>query len=142
MDKIRFISVFSYAVICYIIFSSIVWLAQASINCSNLTSVCPNRPVVLTCEAPKLPVQWKSENLFDDIVLRGNSVEGSQVDRDGFVATVVKINNTFVLTSLEFFPNCSYEHSIIQCGHETSTNRDCTIRYEYLSKYTWHRVNL
>ena len=138
MAKIWFASVFSNAVVCYIIFSSIVMLAQAGIDCSNLTSVCPNRPVVLTCKGP-LPIQWQSKNctpkLFDDIVLLGNSVKGSQVFRDGFVTTVVDIENSSVLTTLDFFPNSSYErHCKIRCEYENSNDTGCTIHYEYISK--------
>ena len=107
MDKIKFIPVFLYAVVCYITLSAIVMLTQAGIDCSNLTNVCPNRLVVLTCKAPRLPIRWQSKSctpkLFEDIVLHGNSVKGSQGDRDGFVATVVDIKNDFVLTSWNFF---------------------------------------
>ena len=124
-------------------------LTQAGIDCSNLTSVCPNRPVVLTCKAPQLPIQWQSKNctpkLFEDIVLRRNSVKEY---KDGFVATVVDIKNDSVLTSLEFFPNCSYEHQCrIQCEYGNSNDnlsedKDCIIHYEYISKCAWCRVNL
>lgn len=120
-------------------------LARAGINCSNLTSVCPNRPVVLTCKAPQLPVQWQNKNskprLFQDIVLRGNSVEGNKKYDDGFVATVVKITDGFVLTSLEFFPKCSYEHhGKIRCQYRNrnnnmAENKSCILHYEYISKY-------
>ena len=141
MVKIKSINVLTRTVVCYIICSSIAWLAQAGINCSNLTSVCPNRPVILTCKAPHLPVQWQHRDsipkLFKDITLRGNSVEGHKEYYDGFVATVVKKNIKFVLTSLEFSPNSSYEHGNIRCEYEKSTNEKCTIRYEYLSKYIY-----
>ena len=123
--------------------------AQAGINCSNLTSVCPNRPVVLTCNATRLPIQWKCKNctpeLSDDIVLFGNSVKGSQVHRDGFVATVVEIENNFVLTSLKIFPNSSCEHHCkIRCEYENSNDTECIINIQYISKYVCivHRVNL
>ena len=146
MSKIRSISVLTYAVVCYIIFSSIVLLAQfqAGINCSNLTNVCPNRPVVITCRAP-LPAQWKSLNcmpkLFKDFLLNNrNSIKGSRVDRNGFVVTVIDIKNNFVLTSLEFFPNCSYERRCkIRCKYRNSNpnlseKKNCIIHYKYISK--------
>ena len=122
-------------------------LAHAGIDCNNLESVCCNRPVVLICKAPQLPIQWKSKDcepkLFDDdIVLKGGSVKGSQVERDGFVATVVDIKDDFVLTSLEFLPNSSHERQCkIRCEYG-SENQDCIIQYEYISKCAWCRVNL
>ena len=128
--------------------------AQAGINCSNLTSVCPNRPVVLTCKASRLPIQWKSSEcipqLFEDIVLDGNSVAGTTIkDTSGaFIATVVDIKNDFVTTTLKFFPNSSYERQCtIRCEYENTNgnspeNKDCYIHYEYISKCTWCRVNL
>ena len=148
MDKI----LFSYAVVFYIIFSSI---AQAGIDCNNLTSVCCNRPVVLTCKAPQLPIQWKSldciPQLFEDIVLDGNSdIDTTIEDTNGaFIATVVDItNDNFVTTTLKFFPNSSYERQCrIRCEYGNTNgnspeNQDCDINYEYKSKCTWCRVNL
>ena len=148
MDKM----LFSYAVVFYIMFSSIVMFAQAGINCSNLTSVCPNRPVVLTCKAP-LPLQWKSldctPKLFKDIPLHITSVVGTTIVSGTFIATVVEITkDKFVTTTLNFFPNCSYERQCrIRCEYQDTNgnspdNKDCDINYEYISKCTWCRVNL
>ena len=128
-------------------------LAQAGIDCRNLKSVCPNRPVVLTCKGP-LPIQWQSKNcmpkLFDDILLNeNNAIKGYQVESNGFVATVIDIINDSIYTSLEFFPNSSYEerHCKIRCKYQKSNNnslghKDCIIQYEYISKCAWRRVNL
>ena len=126
-------------------------LAQAGIDCRNLTSVCPNRPVVLTCKAPQLPVQWKfrncTPNQFGDIPLHATSVNGTtnQDDSGAFIATVVEIiKDDFVNTSLEFFPNCSYEQCVIRCQYDDtlSEDKDCKIYYEYISKCAWYKVNL
>ena len=128
--------------------------AQVGIDYRNLTSVCPNRPVVLTCEAP-LPIQWKSldctPKLFEDIPLHITSVAGTTTkDTSGaFIANVVEIiKDNFVTTTLKFFPKSSYERQCrIRCEYQNTNgnspeNKDCDINYEYIRKCTWCRVNL
>lgn len=135
---------YSYAVVFLLLLSAIdATYAQASINCSNLTSVCVNTPIILTCKTSRFSgVKWKSD-LFDESLpfyekdITANNI-GKEIksDDNNFVATILRIDGNTVLTSLTFNFDCSYEDHVVKCL-DTKNNDyvdSCIINYTYTSK--------
>ena len=137
---------YSYAVVFLLLLSAIdVTYAQASIDCSNLTNVCLNTPIILTCNTSTIAgVKWKS-NLFDrnkDLQFAENEITANNIGMEkktndnNFVAKILKIDGDIVMTSLTFKFNCSYEGHHVKCIDPKSEDYvdSCTISYKYTSK--------
>lgn len=135
---------YSYAVMFLLLLSAIgTTYAQATINCTNLTSVCVNIPITLTCiTSTTSGVKWKSD-LFDrdlpfyeeDVTPNNIGMKESTNDHK-FVATILRIFDGFVLTSLTFNFDCSYEDHLVKCldpKNDDHVDR-CNISYKYTSK--------
>lgn len=125
---------FSYAVVysSVLAFAFDITLAQTSIDCS---CICSNKPVNLSCTTTKENgVIWDSpDGLFDKIQFHGgsnNTYEGNKKNNNGFNATILKIEDDFLLTTLQFYPNSSYENHIIRCRKPSDNDfKKCTINY-------------
>ena len=143
----------SYAVVFLLLLTAIdTTYAEASINCSNLTSVCLNTPITLTCKTSITSgVKWESKlfeelQFYQDEADNNNDIGIEKKSNDtNFVITVLRIGYGYVLTSLTFNFNCSYEGYLVVCKDQADGNVDnCTISYEYISKlhvYTVKNVN-
>lgn len=134
LSKMGLTGLFSYAVVysSVLAFAFDITLAQTSIDCS---CICSNKPVNLSCTTTKENgVIWDSpDGLFDKIQFHGgsnNTYEGNKKNNNGFNATILKIEDDFLLTTLQFYPNSSYENHIIRCRKPSDNDfKKCTINY-------------
>ena len=138
------LTMYSYAVVFLLLLSAIgTTYAQATINCSNLTSVCVNIPITLTCTASTTyGVKWKSDLFDKELQFHENDVTTNNIGMEtktsdnNFVATILRIFDGFVLTSLTFNFDCSYKDHLVECldpKNDDHVDR-CTISYKYTSK--------
>lgn len=135
---------YSYAVAFLLLLSAIdATYAQVSIDCSNLTNVCLNTPIILTCNTSTTAgVKWKSDLFDKDLQFYQNQVTNNDIGKKketndtNFVAAILRVFDGFVQTSLTFNFNCSYEDHLVECL-DTSNDayvENCTISYKYISK--------